>query len=83
VAYRDRPGYAEGRGRWSAYQREVLQAHLERGMRLRPRVTVDDLSDIPSGILREAVRVAEAIDRIELIGTESLPPYRYCWPPVG
>jgi hypothetical protein len=82
LVYRDRPEYAEGRERWAAYQRDVLQAHLERGMRLRPRVTVDDLSDIPSGLLREAVRVAEAIDRIELIGAEQLPPYRYCWPPV-
>ena len=81
VAYRDRPEYAAGRERWAGYQRDVLQAHLERGMRLRPPVTVDDLSDVPR-VLRPAVRVAEAIDRIELIGAESLPPYRYCWPPL-
>jgi hypothetical protein len=59
----------------------VLQAHLEHGLRLRPIVTVDDLSEIPPP-LRRAVRVAEAIDRIEVIGMESLPAYRYCWPPV-
>jgi hypothetical protein len=81
VAYRDRPEYAEGRGRWAAYQQEVLQAHLERGMRVRPRVTVDDLEGIPR-FLHAPIRVAEAIDRIELIGQESLPPYRYCWPPL-
>jgi hypothetical protein len=81
IAYRDQPDYAEGRSRWEAYQRDVLQAHLEHGLRLRPIVTVDDLSEIPAP-LRRAVRVAEAIDRIEVIGMESLPAYRYCWPPV-
>jgi hypothetical protein len=83
VAYRDRPEYAEGRARWAAYQQDVLQAHLERGMRLRPPVVVDDLSYIKSGVLRNVVRVAEAIDRIEVLAEEQLPPYRYCWPPVG
>jgi hypothetical protein len=50
-------------------------------MRVRPELAVDDLSDLPT-VVRGAVRVAEAIDSIELIGTESVLPYRYCWPPV-
>jgi hypothetical protein len=84
VAYRDRPEYAQGRGRWAAYQRDVLMAHLENGMRLRPRLTPDDLSDVPSP-LRGVVKAAEAIDQIERLGIdhEWLPPYRYCWPPVA
>ena len=81
VAYRDRPEYAEGRERWAAYQRDVLQAHLERGMHLRQRVVLDNLDDIPE-VLRPAFRVSDAIDKIEFFGMEKLPPYRYCWPPV-
>ena len=81
IAYRDRPEYAEGRERWAAYQRDVLQAHLERGMHLRQKIVIDDLAGIP-GALRPAFRVAEAIDKIELLLTEKLPSYRYCWPPV-
>ena len=81
VAYRDRPEYVEGRDRWGSYQRDVLQAHLERGMRIRPKLVVDDLSDVPK-FLHKPIRVAQAIDRIELIGMEKLPPYRYSWPPV-
>jgi hypothetical protein len=81
LAYRDRPEYAEGRSRWAAYQRDVLQAHLERGVRVRPALWVDDVSGLPP-VVQKALRVAEAIDRIELIGAESLPPYRYCWPPL-
>jgi hypothetical protein len=29
VTYRDRPEYADGRARWQAYQRDVLDAHLD------------------------------------------------------
>ena len=29
VAYRDTPGYAEGRARWARYQAEVLHARLD------------------------------------------------------
>ena len=81
VVYRDSPEYAAGRERWAAYQTEVLEAHLERGMRLRPVISTDDLEGIPR-VFHPAIRVAEAIQSIELIGQESLPPYRYCWPPL-
>jgi hypothetical protein len=81
VVYRDRPDYASGRERWAAYQSEVLQAQLGHGMRLRPVISTDDLDGIPR-VFHSAIRVAEAIQSIELIGQESLPPYRYCWPPL-
>jgi hypothetical protein len=82
VAYRDRPEYAEGRERWAAYQRDVLQAHLERGMRLRSKVVTDeDLPELPR-VLRPLERVDNAIHWFDMLGAEKLPPYRYCWPPV-
>jgi hypothetical protein len=82
IAYRDAPEYVEGRARWEAYQRDVLQARLERGAGGRaPLVDDGDLSYIPAG-LRGVVRVAAAIDSLELLGQEKPPPFRYCWPPV-
>lgn len=83
VAYRDRPEYAEGRDRWAAYQRDVLHAHLERGRRLRAPIVINDPSEVPTRILRAALRASEALDRLETLGQEKLAPYRYCWPPVG
>jgi hypothetical protein len=82
VVYRDREEYAQGRRRWDDYQGEVLQAHLERGLRLRPPVEIDDLSDIGSAFLRTAIRASALLDRLDEIGMEKLPPYRYCWPPA-
>ena len=87
VTYRDSPAYAEGRGRWTAYESEVLQARLAGGAWARPKVTDPDPIDeaVPTG-LKTIVRVAAAVERlIELddIGEEELPPHRYCWPPVG
>jgi hypothetical protein len=82
VVYRDAPAYAAGRERWEAYQRDVLAAHLERGVRLRrPVVDDDDLSYVP-GPLRGAVRVVETLSNLELVGQEEPPPFRYCWPPA-
>lgn len=83
VTYRDRPEYAEGRQRWDAYQQAVLQAHLERGTRVRSAVWVDDLRDIDNGLLRAAATVLRGVDRIAMLGEgKPPPPFRYCWPPV-
>lgn len=82
VVYRDSPVYVEGRARWDAYQRDVLIAHLERGVSVRPPVEDDrDLSYIPRGF-RTAVKVGETLSNLELAGQEKPPPFRYCWPPV-
>ena len=86
VAYRDTPAYAEGRGRWERYQAEVLQGRPARGPRARAVLQDTDAIDaaVPKG-LRTIVRVAEKIDMLTEWewGEEDLPPYRYCWPPVG
>jgi len=84
VAYRDSAEYAAGRERWAAYEREVLQAQLRNGVRLRPKLVSndDDLSGVPTPILRAAVRVDQFVTRFEEWGRETVPPYRYCWPPV-
>ena len=83
VAYRDCEAYAAGRARWAAYQRDVLQAHLERGVTVRPPVVADDLADLDSGLLRAAVRASAAVDWLATLGDERPPPpYRYCWPPI-
>ena len=83
VVYRDAPEYAAGRERWAAYQRDVLQARLEAGVHLRPPlVDDDDVAWLPTRPLRAAVRMADKIDWLLEFGTERLPPYRYCWPPV-
>ena len=42
LAYRDRPEYAEGRARWSAYQRDVLKARLDHQTGRRETIVVDD-----------------------------------------
>lgn len=83
IVYRDRPEYATGRTRWQAYQDEVLQAHLHKGIGVRQALVPDDLSDIDSSLLRGAIRVAAAVDWLDTFGRESVPPYRYCWPPVA
>jgi hypothetical protein len=55
VAYRDRPGYAEGRARFDAYAEQELRAFLRRGLGLRAPVpkppgrlerTVDRVADV-------------------------------------
>ena len=84
IAYRDTPDYVAGRERWAAYEGEVLQARLRNGVRVRPPLVSldDDFSDIPTPVLRGAFRASALIDRFELWGRETVPPYRYCWPPV-
>lgn len=82
--YRDRPEYAAGRQRWDAYMWEVLQARLRNGIRARRPLELmsDDYSEVPTKVLRAAFRVAETIDRWDEWGVETIPPYRYCLPPV-
>ena len=84
VVYRDHPDYVAGRERWEAYQRDVLNAGLHKGVGVRRTVSIpDDIADaVPVG-LRTIARAAELIDRVEYWGVEDVPPYRYCWPPVG
>ncbi len=82
IVYRDRQEYAEGRGRWAAYQAEVLQADLSKGLGVRPPVIDPD-----GGLLGKIDRAAEFINRLHPDhwgdwGREELPPHRYCWPPV-
>ena len=42
IAYRDRPEYEQGRGRWRAYQHEVLRARLDHLTGVRPPIEVND-----------------------------------------
>ena len=42
LAYRDHPEYAEGRARWSNYQRDVLKARLDHRTNQREPIVVDD-----------------------------------------
>ena len=82
IVYRDRPEYVEGRTRWAAYQADVLQADLSKGLGLRPRVTDPD-----GGLLGKIDRMTEFVERLHPDhwgdwGREELPPHRYCWPPV-
>ncbi len=82
IVYRDRPEYVEARTRWAAYQADVLQADLSKGLGLRPRVTDPD-----GGLLGKIDRMTEFVERLHPDhwfdwGREELPPHRYCWPPV-
>ena len=80
VTYRDRPEYAAGRERWEAYQREVLQAHLERGVELRPVVPAGWAPD-RFRALRAVAAAVEAVQRFAGWSGEETPPrYRYCAP---
>jgi hypothetical protein len=81
LVYRDRPEHVDGRARWHAYQDQVLQAHLHKGTGIRQPVA-DTLEDLSSPFLRGAIRVAQAVDWLDTWGEETIPPYRYCWPPV-
>ena len=58
IAYRDRAEYDEGRGRWRAYQQDVLRAKLDHLTGVRPPIAVDDrppqsfASDVLAGSAR-------------------------------
>lgn len=85
IVYRDRPEYAEGRARWAAYERDVLQAALSHGTNVRGPVHGPDF--LERGALGRLIGAAEAVyDFVEGIPDDpfsKLPPYRYCWPPAG
>ncbi len=83
LVYRDGPEYVEGRARWSAYERDVLQAALSHGTNTRP--AVERPSFLDRGVVGRLYRGAEHVsDFVEGVGGtdpfEKIPPYRYCWP---
>jgi hypothetical protein len=84
VAYRDRPEYAEGRGRWATYERDVLEAALSHGTGVRSPVVGQDF--LERGVAGRLFNVAgEIYDFVEGVGDdpfEDIPPHRYCWPPA-
>ena len=78
VAYRDDPGYAEGRERFDAYMQEVLRAELRRNLALREPVPK------PDGRLMKAIdRTADVVEffTAEPGADDFFEPPRYCWPP--
>ena len=88
IAYRDRPSYAEGRERWDAYQRDVLQADL----RLETGAWRPVQDGRHPGVPRLLKGAAKAYDTVEKVanwedhltfreGVE-FNPHRYCWPPT-
>ncbi len=88
VSYRDRPAYQEGRERWAAYQRDVLQAHLERGTGARRPVIPMAWGSLPRS-MRKVINAAEwTLDAIDTLSgdwtssTNKANPHRYCWPPT-
>jgi hypothetical protein len=78
LMYRDRPAYVTGRERWAAYQRDRLQARLERGTGRRIVRSVGARS-----------RLEKAVDVLERLHPDSWfdgfveepNPYRYCGAP--
>lgn len=80
VAYRDRPEYAEGRGRWVSYQQDVLQAHLDRGTGAHE---VLQEVEMERGLFKAIRKVDEALMFLEMIDEAKMAPYRYCWPPTN
>lgn len=83
VTYRNRPEYAEGRERWAAYERDVLEAALAHGTDVRGPIAGPDF--LERGALGRVANVAgEIYEFIEGVGDDpfdDIPPYRYCWPP--
>lgn len=86
VVHRDSPAYAEGRRRWEAYERDVLQTRLGNGTALR--APVDKESRLDKGALGALLRGVEAVGGFldgegeERTIFDDVPYYRYCWPPV-
>ena len=84
IVYRDRPEYAEGRARWAAYERDVLQAALSHGTDVRGPVHGPDFFE--RGALGRFIGATNAVyEFVEGYGDdpfEKIPPYRYCWPPA-
>jgi hypothetical protein len=83
VVYRDRPEYAEGRARWAAYEREVLDAALSRGTNVRPPIEGPNVLERGTlgRLMRGAENVADFVEGTDSDPFEKIVPYRYCWPP--
>ena len=83
LAYRDSPAYAEGRARWAAYERDVLEADLSHGT--DPRRPVPAREYGMGKLERRANKVADAVSFFDpdTSNRAGPPPPRYCWPPVG
>jgi hypothetical protein len=87
VAYRDQPEYAEGRERWAAYQRDVLQARLENRNGARRPVPPMELGSLGRGT-RTALKAAGAVAAFVTQTPDGhdkfddVPEARYCWPPT-
>ncbi len=86
IAYRDAPEYADGRARWSSYERDVLQAQLSVGTAVR--APVDRQSALDRGVLGAVMRGVDAVGDFvtgegwEKTDFDKIPRHRYCWPPV-
>ena len=76
----------QGRARWAAYERDVLQASLDH--RVPVGEPVERQSPLERGGVGTFFRVAEAVGSVvdeDDIGPEpfrDLPRRRYCWPPI-
>ena len=86
VGYRDRADYGAGRERWSAYERDVLQASLANGTGARrpvEKLAFIDGAGVGRKLLRAAERVADFVDDDSNRSPfDDIAPHRYCWPPV-
>jgi hypothetical protein len=84
IVYRDRAEYAEGRKRWAAYEHDVLHAALSHGTSVRGTVHGPDFFE--RGVMGRFIGAANAVyEFVEGYGDnpfETIPPYRYCWPPA-
>ena len=68
IVYRDRAEYAEGRARWAAYQAEVLEADLSKGLGLRRTIAVPDTGFLSKRRPRRRLRRAPAPRPLGRIG---------------
>jgi hypothetical protein len=84
VAYHDRPAYAEGRERFAAYEREVLQSDLASGAERRAvekENFVERLPGVPRRLFKTAEFVHNVVEGESSDVFDRLAPHRYCWPP--
>jgi hypothetical protein len=83
LVYRDSPAYASGRERFAAYEAEVLQADLSRG--IDPRRPVPAREYAMGKLERRANRIADTVSFFDpdVSNRPGPPPPRYCWPPTG
>ncbi|WP_028064878.1 hypothetical protein [Solirubrobacter soli] len=77
IAYRDRPEYVAGRGRWRLYQDEVLRARLDHLTGVRRPIEVDDHP-------RQSF-LSEVFDMFDPFGASALPQvfHRNALPSLG